>query len=339
MKKNFIFIFILIFILFFYIIKSPLKIGIIGNFSGDETFSMEDIVKAVNTFSKKYKYSNIKIYYEDAKGNAEDSLKVYNKLKKKNVSIMIFATDSTSFNPVYPLLKKDKILGIGASITSDIYTNKDDWFVRIIPNNKNEQKQIAEYLNEKTDEILIIKGYENPIYINNSFENFKDFYYGNINLIPLNTPENSIEKIKLYYNNENYAYIMISSINKSALIINLLKKMNPKINIIILPWFNDKHLIDLLDNKKNIILPYYFSNYSEYSRKFKELYNEYPNIYANIIYETLEILYYAYKNTPNRSEEIKKYLLNNTFNTSFGIVKFDKYGEINKKLLFEVYPQ
>ncbi|KLO23828.1 hypothetical protein X275_01950 [Marinitoga sp. 1197] len=339
MKKIFLFLFILIFILFFYVIKSPLKIGIIGNFSGDETFSMEDIVKAVNTFYKKYKYSNIKIYYEDAKGNAENSLKAYNKLKKKNVSIMIFATDSTSFNPVYPLLKKDKILGIGASITSDIYTNKDDWFVRVIPNNKNEQKQIAEYLNKKTDEILIIKGYGNPIYINNSFENFKNFYYGNINLIPLNTPENSIEKIKLYYNNENYAYIMISSINKSALIINLLKKMNPKINIIILPWFNDKHLIDLLDNKKNIILPYYFSNYSEYSRKFKELYNVYPNIYANIIYETLEILYYTYKNTPNRSEEIKKYLLNNTFNTSFGIVKFDKYGEINKKLLFEVYTQ
>ncbi|GAB6190098.1 hypothetical protein JCM30566_18410 [Marinitoga arctica] len=339
MKKFYLFSLILIILLislFLFYKNNVLKIGIIANFSGDETFTMVDIKNAVNLFYLKNKNPNIKVYYKDTQGIVENSLKAYNYLKNKGIKIIIFATDSTSFKKIYPLLKNDKILGIGTSITSDSYTASNDYFIRVNITNKNEQKQLAEYLNTKTSRILVVKGFENPEYINNSFENFNKFYFGNINLIPLYNSIQSIEKIKLYYNNENYAYIMVNSLNKTALIINLLKKLNPNIYAIVFPWINDEHLIELLDDKKNIILPSYFSKNSDFAQHFFSVYYKNPNIYAYTVYESLRILYDSYKKTGNNLEKIRNYILNNEFNTEFGIIKFDENGETKKKLLFKV---
>ncbi|WP_129409784.1 hypothetical protein [Marinitoga lauensis] len=172
--------------------------------------------------------------------------------------------------------------------------------------------------------------------MNNSFENFSKFYSGTINLIPLNDITQSIEKIKFYYNNEDYAYIMVNSLNKTAIIINLLKKINPYIHIIIFPWINDEYLINLVDNKKNIILPGYFSKNSEFEKTFLTKYDKRPNIYAYTIYQALEILDYSYKKVENIPEKMITYILNNEFNSKFGTIRFDKNGEINRKLTFRV---
>lgn len=327
---------IILFSIFLFFKSQTLKIGIIANFSGDETFTMQDIINTTSLFLKKNSFTNIKFYYEDAKGNPKNSLKAYNKLKNKGIRIIIFATDSTSFKQIYPLLKKDKILGIGVSITSDLYTASDDYFIRTNITNENEQKQIADFLNSKTSNILVIKGFENPIYVNNSFENFRRFYHGNINLIPLSDDLNSIEKIKLYYNNEKYAYIMVNSLNKTALIINFLKKINKDINIMVFPWIYDEHLINLIDSKSNMIFPAYFSDDSNFKKEFFSEYSKNPNIYAYTINDALKVIYIAYKKVGYNSKKIKNYILNNEFNLGFKTIKFNKNGEINKKLSFKV---
>ncbi|SHE66288.1 substrate-binding protein [Marinitoga hydrogenitolerans DSM 16785] len=334
-KKTFFISFMVVIIVTIYIINKPIKIGIIGNFSGDETFTTQDVVRSVNLFLSENKQVKLKIYYEDASGNPDSALVAYNNLKKKNIKIILFSTDSTSFKPIYPLLKKDKILGIGISISHDSYTNEDDWFIRVSLNNKNEQKKISDFLNKKTKKILVIKSYENSLYINNAFENFKKFYNGDINLITLDKITSSIKKIKSLYNGENYAYLLINSVNKTVLISNLLKRLNPEINIIVLSWFNDDEITNLFDNHNNIFSLTYFQQNPDFLKTFKKKYNKNPNIYAYLTYETLEILSQTFKNTKNNPKDIKNYILNNSFTTSFDTVEFDKYGEIKRTLRSE----
>ena len=321
---------ILIIAIFIFIKNQTLKVGIIGNFSGDETFTMKDVIDSTTLFLKKNEHSHVKIYFEDSKGFPENALKSYNNLKNKGVKVIIFATDSTSFKNIYPLLKQDKILGIGVSITSDLYTASNDYFIRTNLTNENEQKQIAEFLNSRTSNILVIKGFENSVYINNSFDNFKNFYLGNINLIPLNEISQTIEKIEMYYNKENYAYIMINSLNKTVLIINLLKKLDPDMHIAILPWVADEYLLELIDNRKYIIFPEYSSQKPNFTEDFHEKYNKTPNIYAYTIQKALEVVLTSYKKVGNNVEKIRNYILNN----KLGIAEFDGNGEIKGRLIF-----
>ncbi|APT75501.1 hypothetical protein XO10_02845 [Marinitoga sp. 1135] len=318
-----------------YSIMMPFKVGVIASLNGNEAFMVSDTINGIELFKKLNPDSKkLEIIIEDDGGNVKDAQKAFEKLKRKGVRVILFDSSSTLFEPIYRKLKDEKIIGIGISITADKFKNKNDNFFRLNISNENEQKAIAKYLNKTTDELLVIKDFENPLYINNSFVNFKKYYNGKIYYGVLKNSDISIlEQVKNIYEGQNFVYLLINSVTNTAMIANYLKSINKDVYIVITPWIDKNQLSDLLNVKKNVIYSYYLRYKPredvEFFVKYKELYQREPTIYACGTYEALEVISKIIKNKGREVNAIRDSFFKYRFKTTFGELSFDEYGESN----------
>lgn len=342
-KKILIIIFIVFFIFGIYSCnKEPLKIGVVTALSGKAMPSGHALVESIRLFLQKNNLDNVELIPVDDEWDQNKIKDAYEFLKKKNVRFIVFGTTSSAFDVVYKELKDDDILGMVISSTSLKFKNKNDHVIRTIPNTEKEQKDIAEFLNSQNiKDLFVIIDLSNPVYTEKAYEYFKKYFNGNTVEVSVNFKSRGYtEEIKKYYKKYDNVYIIAGLIGEVGITIQQLKLLNQNVNIILVPWTRSKGLkISAGEYLKDVILPSHYP--FEYSNGIKSFYeyfkrelNEEPALHAFLGYEIMQIFWETYTHGNNTPSKLESYISQNHFNTIFGKVSFDEYGESTKKMYF-----
>jgi len=346
MKKILLFVFI--FFLPVFCFGREINITVISKFPEDETTAIFAKL-AYKDFKNNYPKSKIDFRFNfiTDNWNSKNVLNAY-KIALENSKYIIFTSTSTSFLKIYPNIVKKNILVFACGPTTTKISDKDDNVIRTIPDVKYEQKYIADYLNRKKITTLLIlkESSVNYRYTDDALKYFQKNYSGKISIINFNGhtlkfDESIINVEKLLKLNHNI-YILAGGISKqAAILINYINNFNEKKDIFLTPWI-DINIIKKFSNLKSVdvFYPSYIPENQSINRLKKYILSLNKNIpyfpTSYLTYEAVKILCQSLlKVNSNNPMLVKKYILNHSFQTIFGVRKFNRFGDSYISLRFK----
>jgi len=245
--------------------KKTMSIGVIIPLTGDYAKIGIDIKKAIEIAEEDavhqglIKEGQIKVYFEDNKLDATNTIGAYNKLKSINNIQAVITVTSKCILALKPLANKDKVLLLNASAISTEIEDSDDYCFSLIPNAESESKYLSEYILKKKliDNIAII--YRND-QSGQSFNNyFSKSYISNGGVIPFieATPVNTsdfrtiITKLK---SNKNLKGVFMATLGvETANFLKQCKELNFNLPVFSYETINQPNAIGIADNLINNI--------------------------------------------------------------------------------------
>lgn len=291
--------------------------------------------------------SRIKLQYFNDGWDKELVNNALDKIISKKIKFLITTHTSTVANVIFDRINSNKILTFVLGSTTTNLSEKDDYHIRLINDVKNEQYQIAGYINKLEGNKLILfidtynKGYTLVA---------KDFFKSKIskNIIKeiyFDATNFDISNIEKSLGNDKFdiAYFIVGSrLVQIGSIAQLLYYKNLRCKIVYTPWVISENIIKIMGPAyKNAIFssflpsPYENKNLEFIKNSFFSEYNFYPTNISYKIYEALEILDYSFKNENTTPEDIKKLLLEKKeVKTYFETVRLDNFGDFHSQLFF-----
>ncbi len=325
--------------------KEPVKIAIMTKLVSASTVGSSEI-NASKIFLEDNKNNNIQIIPFDDKWDPKYTLLQYEQIKKQNINIMITSHTSSCLLAISDQVNRDKILNFVAGATTDKVTGKDDYIFRNVIDVEKEQQKIAEYMNSRYSNVLIIRDSDNNAYTEPALNYFKKYStIKNINQIDISMDKLDLETLKkdIKKNKFDSLYLLIGGYKVHAgAISQLARQINPSCSIMYTPWMKSPLLNETAGSSlEGSILPSHYpahganSQVDEYIKRYIEKYGDAPTFISLNVYTALEILNMAINDGAINPDQIKKYILNKkVFNTRFGKISFDQYGDVDMPLYF-----
>ncbi len=345
-KFFFIATFFLLFLTFYnnlILAEKIIPIYLISNFPQDK-----DVIYSANlAFNRFQDKNNINFKLKFISLNdswSKQKIKTAIKIAVEESKYIIFTSTSTSFLEIYNFIKSKNILVFACGPTTTQISKIDDNIIRNIPDVSNEQNQIAKILNKKgINKILVLKEYaNNPAYTNEAFKYFKKFFNGKIEKLDFSAKTLNFNLKKLKENLYNFSNIYILTggvINELPIIINFIKNYSTNKNIYLTPWVNIKIIKKFLTKLDNIFYSTYLipnKKLNIFKKAFLKKYKHLPSFFTSYLtYEIVNIISKTFKEVGYENIfEVKNYILTHKFNTIFGNISFDNYGDAFLKLKF-----
>lgn len=350
--KNTIYIhFILLLILSFFTLlgfsKNKIDVALFTNLTNSTEIG-ENEVMMTKLYFKLNPKSRIKLEVFNDGWNKDMVHNAMDKLLRKNIKFLITTHTSTVANEIANDINKNNILTFVLGATTINLSQKDDFHIRLICDVKEEQTQIANYINNyiKGNNITLIidtynKGYTHlakEYFVYNCNKNIVNTIYFNANNFNIDT----IEKSFTTFNFDIAYFIVGSGFSKVGSIAQFLYLKNMNIKLFFTPWVLTQKLNNILGPaRKNAIFTSFLPNpaNNEKIRFLKnKFYCEYKIFPANTsykVYQALELIDLAFSNDITNPLEVKRYLLNQkSLNTYFQTFILDKYGDFYSNLFF-----
>lgn len=332
---------------FFSCTDQKIKVALITNLTKASEIGESEVLMS-KLYLKLNPDSKIKIEYFNDGWDKDLVKKAIKEVLNKKIKFLITTHTSTVANEILDIINSNDILDIVCGATTINLSHKDDNHVRIVADVEEEQRQIANHINELKGKTVVLlidsvnRGYTFLAkdyfkkYCNKNI--FQEIYFDaeNFNIDDLSSSFQNI-------NNIDFAYFVVGSgFKRIGAIARFLLLKNKNIKIVFTPWVINQKLINIIGLKSdNIIFSSFLPDFSnnmeinDIKNKFFKEYNIFPTIISYKVYEALEILDFAFKNKFIKPVEVKKFLLEKKqIPTFFEDIIFDQYLDSHTKLYF-----
>jgi branched-chain amino acid transport system substrate-binding protein len=326
--------------------SDTIKIGAILPLSGDIASygkraqnGIELALLEINN-SKDYNF-RLEVDFQDDKGIPKDAVNIMNRFCTiDKIQVVIGGASSTESLSMQPIANENKVVQI-SPISSSPDLTKKDYFFRICPSDAFQAIIMANWMNELSVKKVGI------LYINNSWgsslkEGFTKKFTELGGQIILNETMNEGDKdfktqLTKIIHTEPDAIYCISYGPQGGIMLKQLKELGYNKKIFGADVWSSPELLTSAGNASEgvyLIKPaeYKDSTYLKFLEKYKNKYNEVPDVYAAYSYDLTFIIAQALKNGKKFGEEIKEYLLAMpAYDGVTGTTKFDEFGDCNTK--------
>lgn len=342
--------FIVVMFVFTACVKSPIKIGYIADLS-DVTSQLG--VDARNALLLRVDQINemggidghpIEIIIKDEKGDSELASQLFDAFKKENVKFVIGPLTSSMATTALEA-QSEELLIVSPSISGDLVTGLDDYFLRTCQLNTQQAKELSEFMIANGfDETQVAYTTTNRDYTETlalSFEAYFESGGGTVTDLFGYESDDDLEAVakKLTSNGSNVSLIMSHAMD-TAIIQQHIKKIHPEHQTIGIQWAMTNDLI--ANGGKAVEGMYFVGNYSSetvsdeyvsFSESFYERYDYEATFITYWTYDAIEVLVYGLKEAKEQTpKSVKEAILKKKdfigIDQNFTI---DAFGDSNKR--------
>ncbi len=332
--------------------KKPeeIKIGAILPLTGDAApygerakrgveFALEEINK------KGIKGNRIKIIYEDSQGNPQKAVSAFLKLiNLDKVKFILGPLSTTEVLSIAPMAEKEKILILTPTASAPQITKAGDYIFRNCVSDLFEGIVAAEFIFKKLNERRAA-----IIYINNDFgiglkESFKKRFIslgGEVIEESFERKETDFRALLSRIKSKDPKVIFLIGQTEMGQILRQAKELGIKSQFVSFSAFEDPKILQVAGGAAEGVFYTYqgFDTKSEvdvvreFTLKYKEKYNENPDIWAALSYDAMKIYAEAFKRDGFNVEDTKKALYSiKGFIGVVGETSFDENGDVTKPI-------
>lgn len=325
-------------------IKIGFVAGLSGKYSELGTGIRDGFVLAFDEINNKINGKKIIIIQKDDKQNNQEAKKIINYFVKNNIKLIVGNATSSMTAISLPVINKQKgSLLFSATASSNIFTGKDDNFIRVqVEQSDKTYKNLEEYIEKHHyNNIFFIYDSKNSSY-SKGYEEFlldlckKDKNNKITARIDLNSnQENIIKKLK---STKNDLILVVGNSVDTADIVQHIRYNHINTPILASGWAKS---MDFIRNGGKAVEGVLFSTgYDEQSKdkdflkfvaKFKKKYHHTPSESAAQGYELAEILIQNLKVSSDISTLKQRILKTKDYSGLQGDIIFDKYGDISRE--------
>jgi len=327
--------------------KNPIKVGFCGVLSGIPSelgISVRNGLKIA--FDNINKHGGIKgrkleLIIKDDENNEDTGLQVVKEFHKEKVVAILGHITSAATGKSFEYINKNKILMISPTVSSSLYDDKDDYFIRVVSSSKVQSEHLAKkMIKDKKERVIVIYDLKNRLYTESTFNNFK-FYFENmggkiLKLVTFYSGENNgfYDMIKELIQYKPDSFLLITNGIDTANICQQIRKFDKSLNIYAAFWAMTEDLLiyggravediyifgelDINDNSKE---------YVEFKEQYLDRYKVIPSFSAIYAYEAANLLFLALKKS-------KKWDADSLKET---ILKIKEFNGLQKKYIINQY--
>jgi len=317
---------------------SAVKIGFIGPLSGDTADWGIMAQRTMELALKNTDSTNIKIIYEDSRGETAEAVKAGQKLINIDKVGILTTVYSSETMALAPIAERAKTLLLSGTSSSPDITNVGDYVFRTRPSDELLAKAMADYA-KRYEKVGIIAEQSN---YSQSYANLFEKYYQGEAIRKDFLPSETDFKTIIASLGQNVDAVFISpDTNKTAtLILEQLSEFGWDKPI--MSNENTSWSLDLLKANKEFYTNklVYVAFVAPDAPEFQKFLNEYRTayeedppypLYATSTYDAITVLSEAIKAVGNGSTAIKDYLYTHEFQSRFGYpIKFDENGDMEE---------
>lgn len=333
--------------------KNPINIAYIADLTGELSelgvsgmYGAEMALKEINKAGG-INGRELKMIIVDDKNNPEESVNLINELIDKDIKGIIGPLTSAIAEYTVPLINKSELLMISPTVSTELLSAQDDYFLRVIPSNKYQGIYTSKNMSyHNINKVAILYEYNNQYFTKVLKNEFSKHFIDNGGEIVYSDTFRTDETINYGQLLEN-AYtagakgiFIIGPSYETASFCQILAKKDFEIEVFLPTWSMTGDLIKLGGKTVDGVNLVNFINccstdetYRKFNSKFIESYGEKATFPAVFSYESLYVLADALSNTNMESYEMKEYIINKkTFGGPQGDINFDQYGDIERKI-------
>jgi branched-chain amino acid transport system substrate-binding protein len=136
--------------------KESIKIGVILPLTGRGASLGENIQNAITLALDKIGNKNIKVIYQDEKGDPKEAISAYQNLRMEGIKVIIGPGFSGGVLAVAPLAEKDKVIILTPSGAADSISDAGDFIFRNNAMVKDKETKLAEFAAKKYSKVATI---------------------------------------------------------------------------------------------------------------------------------------------------------------------------------------
>jgi len=304
-------------------------------------------VNAAKMFLEEHRMGNIEIVPFDDGWDPEKTKAAYREVKRQGIRFLVTSHVSTCALAIADEINRDGILTFATGATTDLLSKKDDFILRNIQDVEEEQKSIAEHINQvPVKRLLIVRDTDNHGYTAPALQYLRrHLTKEKVSVIDISMSKLDLALLERQMRRENFdlLYLLIGGYKSTTgSIAQLAKKLRPEVKIIYTPWMKTPTLLETAGQSiQDSIIPSHYPPRTEspsvkdYIERFKKRYSYAPTYISLNVYSAIQILAEAIQAGHRTPEGVKKYLLEKgSVTTDFGPVTFDRYGDTRMTLYF-----
>lgn len=327
--------------------SETIKVGFIAGLSGKYSTLGHSVKNGVSLAFEENNYlinnKKVELILKDDKQDKNEAKKVVTELIEDNIKVIIGNTTSSMTKiSLKEINKKDNILLISATASSDEFSDKNDNFLRTqVSNNYEKFNFLSDYLIKNSLlSISLIYDEDNISYVNSYANNLEKSLIKKggskyLSRIKINQEYETIIK-KLKNNDSDLIFIVANSLDASKLI-QYLKINNINKKILCSGWSKTKELITSGGKAVEDVL--FVTSYDENSNKqeyldfvanYKKRYKKEPSGFAALSYETAMLIIKTLEKDENVLNLKKNIIKEKTFQGLQGKIVFNKFGDVKR---------
>lgn len=350
---------VIVLILFTSCGSKPIKIGFSANLTGTGsefgTNAMYGAYIAVDSINEKggIHGKQVKLIVKNDGNDINTALEVDKQLIDEGVVGIIGHLLSNTGQLSIPYINEKKMIMISPTISSDTYSNQDDYFLSLIPPNSNQAKKISTVLKEHNKlniGLLYQKG--NIIYSKSLADSIISDYQDSKHNVVFNEPfllSDSLDfqyKLDLIVNSPIDALIIVGSGYDVANFTQALSSDDFSLPIYSSVWAMTNDLLSIGGSTANgIYLVSYFDEHStsedylSFHKSYVDKYGSEPTFSSILAYEATHVLIQALvvSNSTNSTILRDTILAETPHNGLQGLINFDENGDVLRDIsLFQI---
>lgn len=313
---------------------NPIKIGIIGHFSGEYAEYGIPMKKAAELYIQEVNNKggingrNIQLIIENDGTDATKAASAINKLINiDKVDYILSAQGSGATSVIVPIIQNNnKILMITLGSAPGIPKNKDYVFRSVVPDNQ-QGSEIVRFIKDDLNSKKI-----SGLYVNDAYGvGIKEIINNNLNtqteMFEANDKDFKTQLLKIKQNNPDT--LVIVARNEFPNILRQIEELNINVNIIASETFKGMEIKESEDYAEGIFVPFTQDpiDYVDFTNKYKLEYNQEPSPYSMYAYDGTAALIKAIDYANDNVDDVKTKLKTIHFNGASGEVGFDSNGD------------
>ena len=334
--------------------RKPIEIGFVGGLTGrvaglgiagrDGALLAVEEVNAAGGINGR----GVNLVVKDDKQNPEVALKAVQELVQQDVVAIIGHMTSSMSSVTLPIINKAKKVMISPTSKSDIFSGKDDYFLRVTSASSFNATKIAKlsYQEMGRRKFAIVYDVNNKAFTESWMQQFSSPYQALGGKVVVakeflsGSPDLSfLTLVKEVLASEPDALLILASALDTALIMQQLKKVEAEIPVFASEWSFTSDLLNYGGKAVEGLTSYHSFNtsstrqlYLDYKKRFIRRFGYEPSFASVLSYDATKLLLEGVKRNSNPAQ-IKQSLLGiGTFSGLQSDIKLDQYGDVTREL-------
>ncbi len=328
--------------------KPPLKIGLMVSLTGPSPElgrSIRDgVFLAVEEINQEGGINGrrINLIIKNNRGNQEIAKLNYLEFLSEDVLAVIGPATSSVARALLPIINEKRLLTISPTVSSTEFSEKDDHFITLEPNNRRFADSLGAYINDKIKpkKVTIMADERNPVYVSDFGNNFltKISKHSKTETLKIPKQVSDYDSLVAETLKRNPDFILIiTDVFNASIIIQKIRKLNPFVKLAVSPWarFYGLILYGGFFTEGVFSVGYYDeSEKNENFKKFRENFMAkfgYPpdSAVINGYYSVMIIKEALLKKSD--ATTLRDKILNSYFKFSLGEIKINRYGDAERE--------
>jgi len=319
------------------------KIGVILPLTGDVATYGQSVKRGIDIAYEGEANNKLVLKYEDSKAEKRTAINALEKLFFENTRFFIGDATSTVTYEIGPRIQAKNGILIVPIATGDRIKDIGENIFMMSPRNEKQTNKIVNFIKKDFNSNRIGCLFKQNDYGVNIANTFLKFFEGNAYSQAYQEGQNDFKSLLLKFKSEKINLIFLpGNYEETATILKQSKELNYLPTFIGTDGAYSPKLVELAGKASEGFLltmmpvDYNSEMYLKFKEKYLQKHNSEPDIFSCYGYESCTIMMKAIKNSPQKtSEEVRKYLESNKFDSLTGELSFDTNGEAKRD--YQIY--